>query len=185
MRADWWTAASKITAVKYQVLGETHGLPYLATLYCAQGHWHRSCLSCCYMLRIEANKVFTFTSLITLVAWLFRNSIKVSTHLLINVRIVFVLSLCASEQNSRSFETCNNFFVLALKCVNCGCSKELETFQCWHNVDENEVVYKIGNIFGECSSIIFCKIKGVHVLVHSRKATKAQKGSRGIALRFL
>jgi len=30
--------ASKIMAVKYQVLGETHGLPYLATLYCAQGH---------------------------------------------------------------------------------------------------------------------------------------------------
>ena len=60
--------ASKITAVKYQVLGETHGLPYLATLYCAQGHSHRSCLSCCYVLRTEANKVFTFKFVITLFA---------------------------------------------------------------------------------------------------------------------
>lgn len=30
--------ASQKTAVKYQVFGETHGLPYLATRYCAQGH---------------------------------------------------------------------------------------------------------------------------------------------------
>jgi hypothetical protein len=79
----------------------------------------------------------------------------------------------------------NNFFVLVLKCVHCRCSYELEIFQCWHYEDENEVILKIGNIFGEYSSIISRKVKRVHVLVYSRKATKAQKGSRVIVLLFL
>jgi len=91
--------ASKIMAVKYQVLGETHGLPYLATLYCAQGHWHRLCLSCCYVLRIVANNVFTFKFVITLFACRSWNSIEVSTHLRTNVPIVLCLSAVHAPLN--------------------------------------------------------------------------------------
>jgi hypothetical protein len=131
--------ASKIMAVKYQVLGETHGLPYLATLYCAEGRWHRSCLSCCSMLRTEARSVHIQV----------RHNLICLT-LLERYRSTYVISLSMYPLYTSEVHAPLNKIRAILKRITIFrassemCSllllEKSKVFHCWHNVDENEVV---------------------------------------------